>query len=63
MLDPQKERLFIEEIDELTSRFGLDEDGEHVIIPFTSADGRKKRVFLLKRRFIRIVYPEGYFLD
>jgi len=26
-------------------------------------DGRKKRCFLLKRRFIRVAFPEGHFID
>ena len=53
----------MEEIDELIKRLGLEEDGEHVIIPFVGSDGRHKRIFLLKRRFMRIVYPDGYYLD
>jgi len=50
-------------IEELVRQLGLQEDGEHVIIPFTGSDGIRKRCFLLKRRFIRIVYPDGYYLD
>ncbi|HMK56275.1 MAG TPA: hypothetical protein VK448_06545 [Dissulfurispiraceae bacterium] len=53
----------MEEIDELIRRYQLQEDNEYVIIPFTGHDGRKKRCFLLKRRFIRIVFPEGHFVD
>lgn len=53
----------MDEIDELIQRLGLEEDGEHVIIPFEGSDGRHKRMFILKRRFLRIVYPDGYFLD
>lgn len=53
----------MDEINELIRHYHLEEDNEYVIIPFTGADGRKKRCFLLKRRFIRIVYPEGHFVD
>ncbi|OGW38101.1 MAG: hypothetical protein A2Y97_08450 [Nitrospirae bacterium RBG_13_39_12] len=53
----------MEEINELIKRYGLEEDGEHVIIPFTDSNGRKKRCYLLKRKFIRIIYPQGYFVD
>ncbi len=63
LIDSQKARGFMEEIDELIKRLGLEEDGEHVIIPFEGSDGRHKRVFILKRRFLRIVYPDGYYLD
>jgi hypothetical protein len=53
----------MEEVDELIKQYGLEEDPEHVIIPFTDRDGKKKRRFLLKRRFVRIVYAEGYYVD
>src|SRR5664279_5009265 len=53
----------MEEIDELIRHYHLEENIEYVIIPFTGNDGRKKRCFLLKRRFIRIVFPEGHFVD
>jgi hypothetical protein len=53
----------MEEVDELIKQYGLEEDPEHVIIPFTDKDGKKKRRFLLKRRFVRIVYAEGYYVD
>jgi hypothetical protein len=53
----------MEEVDELIKQYGLEEDPEHVIIPFTDRDGEKKRRFLLKRRFVRIVYAEGYYVD
>jgi hypothetical protein len=53
----------MEEVDELIKQYGLEEDSEHVIIPFTDKDGKKKRRFLLKRRFVRIVYAEGYYVD
>jgi hypothetical protein len=53
----------MEEADELIRQYGLEEDPEHVIIPFTDKNGRKKRRYLLKRRFVRIVYAEGYHID
>lgn len=49
----------MEQIKELIRRYGLEEDLEHVIIPLPGRDGRKKRCFLLKRRFLRLVYPDG----
>jgi hypothetical protein len=53
----------VEEVNELIRRYGLEEDKEHVIIPLPSKNGGMKRCFLLKRRFIRIVYPEGHQVD
>ncbi len=53
----------MEAIKELIRRYGLEEDHEHIIIPFRDRDGRKKRCFLLKRPFLRIVYPDGHFID
>jgi hypothetical protein len=53
----------MEEVDELIRQYGLEEDLEHVIIPFTDKNGRKMRRYLLKRRFVRIVYAEGYHID
>jgi GNAT superfamily N-acetyltransferase len=53
----------MKEIDELIKQYGLEEDLEHVIIPFTDKNGGQKKRYLLKRRFIRIVYADGYFVD
>jgi len=53
----------MEEIAQLVQQYGLEEDPEHVIIPYTDKDGRKKRCYLLKRRFIRILYGEGHSID
>ncbi|MBS1232525.1 MAG: hypothetical protein H6R42_179 [Nitrospirae bacterium] len=53
----------MKDIDELIEHYGLEEDPEHVIVPFLDKNGRPKRRFILKRRFIRIVYAEGYFVD
>jgi hypothetical protein len=53
----------MERIDELVKKFELQEAGEYIIIPFMSADGKRKRTFLLKRRFIRIVRKDGRYID
>ncbi|MHB8881773.1 MAG: hypothetical protein ACYC69_09755 [Thermodesulfovibrionales bacterium] len=51
------------ELHELIQRYGLDEDLEHIIIPFRGKDGKPARCFLLKRKFIRIAYPDGHYAD
>ena len=53
----------MEEVNELIERYGLREDVEHIIIPFTGTDGKRKKCYLLKRRFIRLVYPDGRHAD
>lgn len=53
----------MEEVNELIRRHGLEEDLEHVIIPVIDSRGHGKRIFLLKRRFMRIMYPEGQYVD
>ena len=53
----------MEEIDELVKRYGLEEDIEHVIITFKDKKGHLKRCYLLKRKFFRIMYPEGHYVD
>jgi hypothetical protein len=53
----------MEEIDELIERYGLEQDKEHVIIPYTDKNGKKNRCYLLKRRYIRIVYSEDHAVD
>ncbi len=53
----------MEEIQELIRRYGLTETVEYVIIPFRGSNGQRKRCFLLKRRYMRIVYPEGHYVD
>ncbi len=52
-----------QELGEMITHYGLEEDPEHVIIPLRDKGGKKKRFFLLKRRFLRIVYPDGHFVD
>jgi hypothetical protein len=53
----------VEQIQELIRKYGLEEDSEHVIIPFVSGDGRLRRCFLLKRRFLRIAFTDTHFHD
>ena len=53
----------MEELDEVIENYGLEEDKEHVIIPYTDKNGRKNRCYLLKRRYIRIVYSEDHAVD
>jgi hypothetical protein len=53
----------IEEIEELIRYYGLEEDPEYIIVPFTDRDGKTKRRFILKRKFIRVIYAEGQFVD
>jgi hypothetical protein len=53
----------MEELDELIKQHGLQESHEYVIIPFVSSDGRKKRCFLLKRRFITVLLEDGHYSE
>ncbi|MBI5632750.1 MAG: hypothetical protein HZA15_04665 [Nitrospirae bacterium] len=53
----------MEQIQELIRKYGLEEDLEHVIIPLVSADGTRRRCFLLKRRFLRIMFHDTHFHD
>ncbi len=53
----------MEELGELVKRYGLEEDHEYIIVPVTDETGHTKRIFLLKRRYMRVVYPEGHFID
>jgi hypothetical protein len=53
----------MEEIEELIGHYGLEEDPEYIIVPFTDPDGKMKRRFILKRKFVRVVYAEGQFVD
>ena len=53
----------MEEIEELIEQYGLEEDPEHVIIPYTDKEGRHWKCYILKRRYIRIVYSEDHFVD
>lgn len=53
----------MEEINELVRQYSLEEDPEHIIIPFTDKKGRKLRRYILKRKYIRITYTEEYHVD
>jgi len=53
----------MEELNELIGRYGLEEDIEHIIIPLPESGGKNRRCFLLKRRYIRLAYPDGTFFD
>ena len=53
----------MKELDELIERYGLEHDKEHVIITYTDKNGKKNRCYLLKRRYIRIVYSEEHAVD
>lgn len=47
----------------LIRQYGLGEDPEYVIVAFRDQNGRQKRRFILKRRFVRVMYTGGYFID
>jgi|GEM_PF-2350495 len=53
----------MEDITELKKLYNFEESSEYIIIPFVTAEGKRKRCFLLKRRFIRIVRKDGRFFD
>jgi hypothetical protein len=53
----------MEDLEELIRRYNLEEDIEHIIIPLKDRNGRMKRCFLLKRRFLRIQFPDGNYSD
>jgi hypothetical protein len=52
-----------EEVREMIRLYGLGEDAEHIIIPVHGENGKSKRIFLLKRDFMRISYPDGRYVD
>lgn len=53
----------MEGIKELIDRFGVEEDPENIIISFPGEGDRVKRCFILKRPFIRVVYPDRHYVD
>lgn len=53
----------MDEIHEIITRYGLGEDREHLIIPLPDRNGLHRRCFLLKRRYIRIMYYERHYID
>jgi hypothetical protein len=60
---PSEKMDSMEDIEQLVSYYGLEEDPEYIIVPFTDRDGKMKRRFILKRRYVRVVYAEGQFID
>ena len=52
-----------EELKELIREYGLEEDSEHVIINLKNSHGNTRRIYLLKRSYMRIVRPDGTFAD
>lgn len=53
----------MEDIKELVARYGLEEDEESIIIPFMGRSGAVKRCHILKRPYIRIMYPDKHYTD
>ena len=53
----------IKELKELIGEYNLEEDLEHIIVSYTDTRGKKWKCFILKRRYIRIVYSEERFID
>ena len=53
----------VQTIEELVTRYNLEEDIEHIIIPLTDKSGHVRRCFLLKRSFFRIQFPDGHVCD
>jgi len=60
---PSEKLDSMEAIGQLISSFGLEEDPEYVIVPFTDREGKLGRRFILKRRYVRVVYDEGQYVD
>lgn len=53
----------MEEIENLIKEYGLQEDKEYIIIPYTDSNGHNMRKFILKRQFVRVMYGEDFFID
>ncbi len=51
------------DVDALIEQYGLEDDGEHVIVPFLGKNGKRKKRYILKRSFVRVMYQEGFFVD
>lgn len=62
VMHPERD-AFAEEVNELMVRYGLEDGGEYVIIPFTNEQGKRKKIYLLKRRYIRIMHAEDHYVD
>ncbi len=52
-----------ENVKEIIDRYGLETDEEYIIIPFTDSGGKRKRCFILKRNYIRVVSKDGFYKD
>lgn len=52
-----------DEIKELVRLYGLEEDEEYVIINLKNSAGKGKKIYLLKRRYMRIIRSDGSFVD
>ncbi len=52
-----------DEIKELIKEYGLEEDEEYVIINLKNSRGNVRRIYLLKRRYMRVIKPDGTFED
>ncbi len=52
-----------DEIKDLIKEYGLEEDEEYVIINLKNSRGKTRRIYLLKRRYMRVVKPDGSFED
>ncbi len=63
MIEYHKTLKLSEEVGEMIRLYGLEEDAEHIIIPVHDENGKAKRIFLLKRDFMRIAHPDGRYAD
>jgi len=52
-----------DEIKELIREYGLEEEQEYLIINLKNSRGKTRRIYLLKRNYMRIVRPDGTFTD
>lgn len=50
----------METLAQVIRRLGLEEQTEYVVIPFVGSDGKQRRIFFLKRPYLRIVYPDRH---
>jgi hypothetical protein len=52
-----------DEIKELIRDYGLEEEQEYLIINLKNSRGKTRRIYILKRNYMRIVRPDGTFAD
>lgn len=50
----------METLAQVIRRLGLEEQTEYVIIPYVGGDGKQRRVYFLKRPYMRIIYPDRH---